>query len=170
MYSSRWVEPSMPKFTSAARYGALDNVKPRFGVLYETQDFDVFESPSWLKVRDGAPKEDEDMLSALPIVDVRTCQTLYDSGALPGRTSYLLSMTMAPLAGQEEDFLRWCEENHQGKMATTPGWRRTTRYKVDKSVLSGRGQDSKHNDSPTYMTLYGTLCRANQLENIMSSG
>jgi len=122
---------SVPGFLGGYRYGALDDAKPAWLVLYDLESPDVLDSPEYKALGATASEQDKTVGAGLATLDRRIYTQLSSDGAAPDEPApVLLTVALSVPAGAEDDLQAWYTDEHIPMLREVPGWRRIRRFRL----------------------------------------
>jgi hypothetical protein len=122
---------TVPGFVGGYRYGALDDAKPSWLVLYDLDSVDVLDSPEYKALGATASEHDKAVGAALAALDRRIYEQLSSDGAAPDEPApVLLTVALSVPAGAEDDLQAWYTDEHIPMLLEVPGWRRIRRFRL----------------------------------------
>jgi hypothetical protein len=122
---------SVPGFLGGYRYGALDDAKPPWLVLYDLDSPDVLDGPEYQALGASPNERDKTVGPGLATLDRRIYTQLSSDGAVAdGPAPVLLSVALSVPAGGEEDLQAWYTDEHIPMLLQVPGWLRIRRFRL----------------------------------------
>ncbi len=122
---------TVPGFAGGYRYGALDDAKPSWLVLYDLDSPDALDSPEYKALGASASEHDKAVGAGLATLDRRIYTQLSSDGAAPDEPApVLLAVALSVPAGAEDDLQDWYTEEHIPMLLKVPGWRRIRRFRL----------------------------------------
>jgi hypothetical protein len=122
---------AVPGFLGGDRYGALDDAKPPWLVLYDLESADVLDSPEYQALGATASERDKAVGAGLATLDRRIYSQLSSDGAVVGEPApVLLAVALSVPAGAEDDLQAWYTDEHIPMLLEVPGWRRIRRFRL----------------------------------------
>jgi hypothetical protein len=122
---------SVPGFLGGDRYGALDDAKPPWLVLYDLDSPDVLDSPEYQALGATASEHDKTVGAGLATLDRRIYTQLSSDGTVvDGPAPVLLSVALSVPAGDEDDLQAWYTDEHIPMLLQVPGWQRIRRFRL----------------------------------------
>ena len=123
---------SVPGFLSGYRYGALDDAKPSWLVVYDLDSPEVLDSPEYKALGATATEHDKSVGAGLATLDRRIYEEISSDGVVSsdGPAPVLLSVALSVPAGAEEDVQAWYTEEHIPMLLEVPGWGRIRRFRL----------------------------------------
>jgi hypothetical protein len=122
---------SVPGFLGAYRYGALDDAKPPWLVLYDLDSPDVLDSPGYQALAASPSERDKAVGPGLATLDRRIYTQLSSDGAVAdGPAPVLLCVALSVPAGAEDDLQAWYTDEHIPMLLEVPGWQRIRRFRL----------------------------------------
>jgi hypothetical protein len=121
----------VPGFRGGYRYGALDEAKPPWLVLYDLDSPDVLESPEYQALGATASERDKTVGAGLATLDRRIYTQLSSDGTAPDEPApVLLAVALSVPAGAEDDLQAWYTDEHIPMLLEVPGWQRIRRFRL----------------------------------------
>jgi len=122
---------AVPGFVGGYRYGALDEAKPPWLVLYDLDSPDVLDSPEYQALGVTARERDKTVRAGLATLDRRIYTQLSSDGAAPDEPApVLLAVALSVPAGAEDDLQAWYTDEHIPMLLEVPGWQRIRRFRL----------------------------------------
>ena len=122
---------SVPGFLGGYRYGALDDAKPAWLVLYDLESPDVLDSPEYKALGATASEQDKTVGAGLATLDRRIYTQLSSDGAAPDEPApVLLTVALSVPAGAEDDLQAWYTDEHIPMLLEVPGWLHIRRFRL----------------------------------------
>jgi hypothetical protein len=122
---------TVPGFRGGYRYGALDEVKPPWLVLYDLDSPDVLNSGEYKSLGATASDHDKAVGAGLAALDRRIYEQLSSDGADPDEPApVLLAVAMSVPADAEDDVQAWYTDEHIPLLLKVPGWGRVRRFRL----------------------------------------
>ena len=122
---------AVPGFVGGYRYGALDEAKPPWLVLYDLDSPDVLDSPEYQALGVTARERDKTVRAGLATLDRRIYTQLSSDGAAPDEPApVLLAVALSVPAGAEDDLQAWYTDEHIPMLLEVPGWWRIRRFRL----------------------------------------
>jgi hypothetical protein len=123
---------SVPGFRGGYRYGALDEAKPSWLVVYDLDSPDVLDSPEYKALGATAAEHDKSVGAGLATLDRRVYEEISSDGAAfsDGPAPVLLSVALSVPAGGEDDLQAWYTDEHIPMLLEVPGWGRIRRFRL----------------------------------------
>jgi len=132
---------AVPGFLGGYRYGALDDAKPSWLVLYDLDSPDVLDSPEYKALGPTATEHDKSVGAGLATLDRRIYEEISSDGAVgdgpvgdgavgDGPAPVLLSVALSVPAGDEDDLQAWYADEHIPMLLQVPGWQRIRRFRL----------------------------------------
>lgn len=123
------VRLALPGFSRAVRYIAREG-KPKYLAIYEIDDLEVLNSPSYQALKTTPSERTALMLKSVSGFTRYTCTQAYDSGGRPERGRYLSVIAFAVPREQEAKLDDWYENERIPLLMRAADWLRVRRYKV----------------------------------------
>jgi hypothetical protein len=121
----------VPGFGGGYRYGALDEAKPPWLVLYDLDSPDVLDSPEYQALGATASERDKTVGAGLATLDRRIYTQLSSDGTAPDEPApVLLAVALSVPAGAEDDLQAWYTDEHIPMLLEVPGWQRIRRFRL----------------------------------------
>jgi hypothetical protein len=121
----------VPGFRSGYRYGALDEAKPSWLVVYDLDRADVLDSAEYKALGATASEHDKAVGAGLATLDRRIYEQVSSAGAAPDEPApVLLAVAMTVPAGAEDDVQAWYTDEHIPMLLEVPGWGRIRRFRL----------------------------------------
>ncbi|HEX2822036.1 MAG TPA: hypothetical protein VHO07_17955 [Streptosporangiaceae bacterium] len=122
---------TVPGFRGGYRYGALDDAKPSWLVLYDLDSADAVDSPEYKALGASASEHDKAVGAGLATLDRRVYTQLSSDGAAPDEPApVLLAVALSVPEGAEDDLQAWYTDEHIPMLLQVPGWRRIRRFRL----------------------------------------
>ena len=127
---------TVPGFTGACRYRAIDGQQPPWLALYETASLEVLDSPEYKTLVAGGSDREKFIMSHLATLDRRVYEQVSEdlpAGALaaaPAGPPAILSVANTVPPETEDDMAAWYSQEHIPMLLEVPGWRRIRRYRL----------------------------------------
>jgi hypothetical protein len=122
---------AVPGFGGGYRYGALDDAKPSWLVLYDLDSPDALDSPEYQALGATATEHDKAVGAGLATLDRRIYTQLSSDGADPDEPApVLLAVALSVPAGAEDDLQAWYTDEHIPMLLKVPGWQRIRRFRL----------------------------------------
>ena len=122
---------AVPGFVGGYRYGALDEAKPPWLVLYDLDSPDVLDSPEYQALGATASERDKTVGAGLATLDRRIYTQLSSDGTAPDEPApVLLAVALSVPAGAEDDLQAWYTDEHIPMLLEVPGWQRIRRFRL----------------------------------------
>ena len=122
---------TVPGFRGGYRYGALDDAKPSWLVLYDLDSADAVDSPEYKALGASASEHDKAVGADLATLDRRVYTQLSSDGAAPDEPApVLLAVALSVPEGAEDDLQAWYTDEHIPMLLQVPGWRRIRRFRL----------------------------------------
>jgi hypothetical protein len=122
----------VPGFLSGYRYGALDDAKPSWLVVYDLDSPQVLDSPEYKALGTTATEHDRSVGAGLATLDRRIYEEISSDGVVSsaGPAPVLLSVALSVPAGAEDDLQAWYTDEHIPMLLEVPGWGRIRRFRL----------------------------------------
>jgi hypothetical protein len=121
----------VPGVRSGYRYGALDEAKPSWLVVYDLDRADVLDSAEYKALGATASEHDKAVGAGLATLDRRIYEQISSDGAAPDEPApVLLAVAMTVPAGAEDDVQAWYTDEHIPLLLKVPGWGRVRRFRL----------------------------------------
>jgi hypothetical protein len=125
----------VPGFRGGYRYGALDEAKPSWLVVYDLDSPDVLESTEYKTLGPTASEYDKSVGASLTTLDRRLYEEISSVGAAPDEpAAVLLAVAMTVPADAEDDVQAWYTDEHIPMLLKVPGWGRIRRFRLVSSM------------------------------------
>jgi hypothetical protein len=122
---------AVPGFRNGYRYGALDDAKPSWLVLYDLDSPGVLDSPEYKALGATASEHDKSVGAGLATLDRRIYEQVSSDGpASSGPAPVLLAVAISVPSGAEDDLTAWYTEEHIPMLGKVPGWGRIRRFRL----------------------------------------
>jgi hypothetical protein len=129
---------TVPGFTGARRYHAIDGQQPPWLALYETASLEVLDGPEYKALVAGGSDREKFIMSHLATLDRRVYEQVSEhlpsgaagaaAGAAPAPAILSVGNTVPPET--EDDMAAWYSREHIPMLLEVPGWRRIRRYRL----------------------------------------
>lgn len=133
-------------FHSALRYEATDEVEPKWLAMYEIDSPEVPNSDAYQSLSRNASERERKLVPKLGRLNRRVYSLLGthgDSGTskLPAKHVIFASVGVKP--EDEEEYQKWCVEEHIDLLSKVPGWVQSRRYKLvgSEELVASSGGD-----------------------------
>jgi hypothetical protein len=121
----------VPGILAAARYRALDDLKPPWLALYELSSPDVIDSPEYKALGATASDRDRSVGAALATLERRVYEQISSDGSAAGDSApVLLAVSISVPEAAVADLDAWYTQEHIPMLLGVPGWRRIRRYRL----------------------------------------
>src|ERR1700683_159294 len=146
---------TVPGFTGARRYQAIDGQQPPWLALYETASLEALDGPEYKAVVAGGSDREKFIMSHLATLDRRVYELLSEdlpAGSADGPAGpapAILSVANTVPPEMEDDMAAWYEQEHIPMLLEVPGWQRIRRYRL----TGGSGGPSW--SAPDWPSLHG---------------
>ena len=121
----------VPGVRGGYRYGALDEAKPSWLVVYDLDRADVLDSAEYKALGATASEHDKAVGAGLATLDRRIYEQISSDGAAPDEPApVLLAVAMTVPAGAEDDVQAWYTDEHIPMLLEVPGWGRIRRFRL----------------------------------------
>ena len=125
----------VPGFRNGYRYGALDEARPSWLVVYDLDSPEVLESPEYKALGPTASEYDKSVGASLATLDRRLYEEVSSAGAAPDEPApVLLAVAMTVPADAEDDVQAWYTDEHIPMLLKVPGWGRIRRFRLVSSM------------------------------------
>src|ERR1700683_4999005 len=127
---------TVPGFTGARRYQAIDGQQPPWLALYETASLEALDGPEYKAVVAGGSDREKFIMSHLATLDRRVYELLSEdlpAGSADGPAGpapAILSVANTVPPEMEDDMAAWYEQEHIPMLLEVPGWQRLGRAQL----------------------------------------
>ena len=122
---------TVPGFLGGYRYGAVDDAKPPWLVLYDLDSAGALDSPEYQALGATAGEHDKAVGAGLATLDRRVYEEISADGPAASEPApVLLSVALSVPAGAEDDLQAWYTDEHIPMLLEVPGWRRIRRFRL----------------------------------------
>ena len=136
---------TVPGFTGACRYQAIDGLQPPWLALYETASLDVLDGPEYKALIAAGSAREKFIMTNLAVLDRRIYEQVSEDvpagagapdGGAPGGWApggwapAILSVANTVPPQTEDDMAAWYRDEHIPMLLEVPGWRRIRRYRL----------------------------------------
>ncbi|KAJ3744178.1 hypothetical protein DFH05DRAFT_1615961 [Lentinula detonsa] len=133
---------TIPSFFTAARFKAVDGVKPTYLTLYDISEPSVADGPEYQAVKENGSERDKRLLATVQYLNRRAYSSIYNYTPPTASPSdfppkFVLYASLDVKAEGEAEFNKWYEEEHIPMISKTPGWLRSRRYILSNSAVRG---------------------------------
>jgi len=136
---------TVPGIRNALRYGALDDLKPPWLVLYDLDSPDVIDSAEYKALGAGVSDRDRSVVAGLATLDRRVYEQISLDGSVAELAPVILVVAMSVPAGATADLDAWYTDEHIPMLLEVPGWQRIRRFRLT------RGLDAP---APEFLTVH----------------
>ena len=126
---------AVPGFVGGYRYGALDEAKPPWLVLYDLDSPDVLDSSEYKALGASPSERDKTVGPGLATLDRRIYAQLSSDGSAPDEPApVLLTVALSVPEGAADDLQAWYTDEHIPMLLEVPGWQRIRRFQLVRGI------------------------------------
>ncbi|KAF6760567.1 hypothetical protein DFP72DRAFT_1062947 [Ephemerocybe angulata] len=129
----------LPYFLTGARYSAIDDKLPGWLAMYEIEEVESFQDPSYAVLRETRSEREKDLIARLGVLDRRTAEVVVDTGG------QLEKSTGLKVGNPSQSF---AEDTRR-----VGGWVRTRVLKVFDKGVTGTNEEWTSIEVPDYLAV-----------------
>ncbi|KAF5339894.1 hypothetical protein D9611_009100 [Ephemerocybe angulata] len=147
----------LPYFLTGARYSAIDDKLPGWLAMYEIEEVESFQDPSYAVLRETRSEREKDLIARLGVLDRRTAEVVVDTGdqlekstglKVGNPSRFVLTVGIALGGGSSESLERFAEDTRR-----VGGWVRTRVLKVFDKGVTGTNEEWTSIEVPDYLAV-----------------
>lgn len=147
----------MKGFHTALRYEATDEREPKWLALYDVDSPEVLSSDAYKSLAPKASERERKLLPRLGKLNRRVYSligTHGDTGISKLPSKHVVFAAIGVKSEDEEEYEKWCVEEHIDLISKIPGWIHSRRYKLDSAVELIANADKNDPPSGTYLNIH----------------